>query len=169
VRLAPVSGRPLGDEAMIPAKGSTTRFGFSYLLNIFSVTAVGITFVLFLVLFVLTPTRRYGTVDRPEGPTASATESSEFDIYVVIHADSRIRVGPQFVSDSELLPLLREIQARAPRRLKLEADRHASYDAVQKVVRAAREAGFSEIQMLTGPHDVLEALQREAKKAPNGR
>lgn len=129
-------------------------------LSLFAVASVVVVFLLLLIQVVVTPSSRRAGPERPFSSTARPVTESETDLTVYVLADGRLLLGRQFTPEHELAARLQELNARTPgRQLVLEADRAASYAKIEVVFRAARDAGFRDVRIMTGDKDRLEGSQ----------
>lgn len=126
------------------------RLDLTQPLTLFAIAAVVVVFVLFLIQIASTPTSHRAGPERPFSSTARPVAESETDLTVYVLADGKLLLGRQIIPETELAPRLQEQNARTPgRQLVLEADRAASYAKIEAVFRAAREAGFQDVRIMT--------------------
>ena len=138
------------------------RIDLTQPLTLFTLAALVVVFVVFLIYFVATPMHRRFGPERPFSSTARPIEESETDLTVYVFGDGRIVLGRELVAENELAKRLHDQNELTPgRQLVLEADRKASYAKIEAVFRAARDAGFNDVRIMTGARDPLEGLQRK--------
>ena len=143
----------------------TRRFDHSQSLNIFTVGALGTVLVLLIIFIVITPSHRETQPSRPFIRTAVNRAATERDLNVSVLANGRILVGREYVADDTLRAVLTRINHTTPERpFILEADQSVDYSRINVVLRAARDAGFTEVLLVTGAHDALEGIQRSAER-----
>ena len=143
----------------------TRRFDHSQSLNIFTIGALGTVLVLLIIFIVITPSHRDAQPARPFIRTAVNRPATERDLNVSVLANGRILVGRDYVADDALRAVLTRINHGTPERpFAFEADQSVDYSRINIVLRAARDAGFTEVFFVTGPHDVLEGMQRRTEQ-----
>lgn len=143
----------------------TGRFDQSQSVNLFTIGALGTVLVLLIIFIVITPSHRETQPSLPFIRTAVHRPATERDLNVSVLANGRIVVGREYVADDALSEVLTRINHTMPDRpFVLEADPSADYSRINVVLRSARDAGFTEVLLRTGPRDVWEGIQRRSEQ-----
>ena len=121
-------------------------------LNVFSIAATGVLLTLLVIFFVATPTQcRFGpAVALPYVRSAVPLRGSERDLSVFITAAQQYFVGSGLIESDCLLPDLQSIAERTPDRpIFMHVDPSVPCASVSRLLCALRDAGFSEIHIVT--------------------
>ncbi len=112
---------------------------------------VDVCLVLLIIFMVVTPMLQAGMdVMLPEGPHAEKKPGAEGDLIISIKPDGTVFVGQDWIPDRNLATYLRaEHQKNAARAVMLKADKRINYGKVRFVMRAANEAQFDGVSILT--------------------
>jgi biopolymer transport protein ExbD len=115
---------------------------------------IDVVFVVLVAFILIAPLLEVDNVD-----LAQATESSKNDISskskIIIHVreDNSIWINNRVVSDSELLPLLRQSKKEHPGFIpQLFHDQKATFGTYQKVKGAIEKAGFETMDVILKGH-----------------
>jgi biopolymer transport protein TolR len=112
---------------------------------------VDVCLVLLIIFMVVTPMLQEGVdVMLPEGPNAEKKAGEENDLIVSIKADGTVFVGQTWIPDKNLVTFLRAEHDKDPARaVLLKADKRINFGKVREVMRAANEAEFTGVAILT--------------------
>lgn len=112
---------------------------------------VDVCLVLLIIFMVVTPMLQQGVdVLLPNGPHAEKKPGDKNDLTISIKMDGSIFVGDKWIPDKNLATFLRsEYQADPSRVIMLKADKRINFGKVRLVMRAANEAEFSRVAVLT--------------------
>lgn len=112
---------------------------------------VDVCLVLLIIFMVVTPMLQSGIdVMLPEGPHAEKKPGGEGDLIISIKQDGTVFVGQDWIPDRNLVTFLRaEYQKNPARAVMLKADKRLNYGKVRFVMKAANEAEFSGVSILT--------------------
>ncbi|HET7434450.1 MAG TPA: biopolymer transporter ExbD [Thermoanaerobaculia bacterium] len=112
---------------------------------------VDVCLVLLIIFMVVTPMLQQGVdVQLPQGPHAEKKPGKEGDLIISIKSDGTVFVGQDWIPDKNLVTYLRaEYQKDPARTVMLKADKRINYGRVRQVMKAANEAEFSGIAILT--------------------
>ena len=112
---------------------------------------VDVCLVLLIIFMVVTPMLQSGVdVLLPDGPHAEKKAGKEGDLIISIKADGTVFVGQDWIPDKNLVTYLRsEYQKDPSRTVLLKADKRLSYGRVRQVMKAANEAEFTGVAILT--------------------
>jgi len=112
---------------------------------------VDVCLVLLIIFMVVTPMLQAGVdVLLPNGPHAEKKPGESGDLIVSIKNDGTVFVGQNWIPDKDLPTYLTaEYQKDATRSVNLKADRRINFGKVRLVMRAANEAGFTRVAILT--------------------
>lgn len=99
-------------------------------------------------------------VSRPFAAEAVVLRGSERDLEITIKADQSVYLGMNAVRVRDLRPALAE---RADRPLFISADRRVPFGLVQDVLGATRDAGITDVSLVTFEGMAIDAYQRGAK------
>ena len=112
---------------------------------------VDVCLVLLIIFMVVTPMLQQGVdVLLPEGAHSSKKPGQEGDLIISIKADGTVFVGQDWIPDRNLVAYLRaEHQKNPGRAVMLKADKRINYGKVRMVMRAANEAEFTGVAILT--------------------
>ena len=107
--------------------------------------------MLLIIFMVVTPMLQEGVdVMLPHGPHAEAKPGQEEDLTVSIKQDGTVFVGQNWVPDRDLVTYLTaEHQKNPSRNLMLKADRRIDFGKVRSVMKAANEANFPGVAIIT--------------------
>ena len=112
---------------------------------------VDVCLVLLIIFMVVTPMLQQGVdVLLPEGPHAVRKPGEQSDLLISIKSDGTIFVGQKWIPDKDLPTFLRAEHEKDPSRaVMLKADKRIQYGKVRIVMRAANEAQFTRVAILT--------------------
>jgi len=112
---------------------------------------VDVCLVLLIIFMVVTPMLQQGVdVLLPNGPHAEKKPGDKNDLTISIKMDGSIFVGDKWIPDKNLATFLRaEYQSDPSRTVMLKADKRINFGKVRLVMRAANEAEFTRVAVLT--------------------
>lgn len=112
---------------------------------------VDVCLVLLIIFMVVTPMLQQGVdVQLPQGPHAEKKPGKEGDLIVSIKSDGTVFVGENWIPDKNLATYLTaEYQKDPARAVMLKADKRINFGKVRQVMRAANEAKFTSVAILT--------------------
>jgi len=112
---------------------------------------VDVCLVLLIIFMVVTPMLQQGVdVLLPEGPHAEKKPGKEGDLIISIKSDGTVFVGQNWIPDKNLPQFLTsEYQKNPARAVMLKADKRINFGKVRMVMRAANEAKFTSVAILT--------------------
>ncbi len=112
---------------------------------------VDVCLVLLIIFMVVTPMLQQGVdVLLPAGPHAEKKPGKQEDLIISVKADGTVFVGQNWIPDKNLATYLRsEYQKDPSRAVMLKADKRINFGKVREVMRAANEAEFTSVAILT--------------------
>jgi biopolymer transport protein TolR len=112
---------------------------------------VDVCLVLLIIFMVVTPMLQSGVdVMLPAGPHAEKKAGEKNDLIVSIKNDGTVFVGQNWIPDKDLATYLTsEYQKDSSRSVNLKADKRINFGKVREVMRAANDAGFTGVSILT--------------------
>ena len=112
---------------------------------------VDVCLVLLIIFMVVTPMLQQGVdVLLPEGPHAEKKPGKQEDLIVSIKQDGTVFVGQDWIPDRNLVTYLRAEHQKDPsRNVMLKADKRINFGKVRFVMKAANEADFDGVSILT--------------------
>lgn len=112
---------------------------------------VDVCLVLLIIFMVVTPMLQQGIdVLLPAGPHAEKKPGDEADLIISVKNDGSVFVGQSWIPDKNLATYLRAEHQRDPNRtVLLKADKRINYGKIRQVMRAANEAEFTQVAILT--------------------
>ena len=112
---------------------------------------VDVCLVLLIIFMVVTPMLQQGVdVLLPSGPHAEKKPGKEGDLIISIKQDGTVFVGQDWIPDRNLVQYLQaEHQKNPARAVMLKADKRINYGKVRQVMKAANDADFTGIAILT--------------------
>jgi biopolymer transport protein ExbD len=112
---------------------------------------VDVCLVLLIIFMVVTPMLQSGVdVLLPNGPHAEKQPGKESDLLISIKADGTVFVGKDWIPDKNLPTYLQaEYQKDPTRQVMLKADKRINFGKVREVMKAANEAQFTGVAILT--------------------
>ena len=112
---------------------------------------VDVCLVLLIIFMVVTPMLQAGVdVMLPEGPHAEKKPGQTGDLIISVKSDGTVFVGQNWIPDKDLPTYLTaEYQKDPARMVMLKADKRINYGKVRLVMRAANEAQFTRVAILT--------------------
>ena len=126
---------------------------------------VDVVLVLLIIFMVVTPLLQPGVdVLLPAGPHSEKKPGKEGDLIISIKPDGTVFVGQNWIPDRDLPRYLEAEYAKDPSRsVMLKADKRINFGKVRMVMKAANEAKFSGVSILTenqqaGPKMIQEGL-----------
>ncbi|MGA7614209.1 MAG: biopolymer transporter ExbD [Thermoanaerobaculia bacterium] len=114
---------------------------------------VDVCLVLLIIFMVVTPMLQQGIdVLLPEGAHAVDKPGERTDLIITIKSDGTVFVGRKWITDQDLEKYLHSEHERDPNRaVVLKADRRLKFGKIRKVMKAANDAEFSRVAILTEP------------------
>jgi biopolymer transport protein ExbD len=112
---------------------------------------VDVCLVLLIIFMVVTPMLQQGIdVMLPAGPHAEKKAGAQTDLIISIKQDGTVFVGQNWIPDKNLTTYLKsEYQKDPSRAVMLKADRRINFGKVREVMRAANDAEFTAVAILT--------------------
>ena len=112
---------------------------------------VDVCLVLLIIFMVVTPMLQQGVdVLLPSGPHAEKKPGEQTDLVISVKADGSVFVGQNWIPDKNLATYLTAEHQKDPSRaVMLKADRRINFGKVREVMRAANEAEFTSVAILT--------------------
>ena len=112
---------------------------------------VDVCLVLLIIFMVVTPMLQQGVdVLLPTGPHAEKKPGEQGDLIISVKQDGSVFVGQNWIPDKQLETYLRaEYQKDPSRSVMLKADKRINFGKVRLVMRAANEAQFTSVAILT--------------------
>ena len=112
---------------------------------------VDVCLVLLIIFMVVTPMLQQGVdVLLPNGPHAEKKPGDKNDLTISIKQDGSVFVADKWIPDKNLATFLRaEYQSDPSRTVMLKADKRINFGKVRLVMRAANEAEFTRVAVLT--------------------
>jgi biopolymer transport protein TolR len=112
---------------------------------------VDVCLVLLIIFMVVTPMLQQGVdVLLPAGPHAEKKPGEQGDLTISIKQDGTVFVADKWIPDKNLVTYLRAEHQKDPARaVMLKADKRINFGKVRQVMRAANEAEFTSVAILT--------------------
>jgi biopolymer transport protein TolR len=112
---------------------------------------VDVCLVLLIIFMVVTPMLQSGVdVALPGGKHSEKKPGKEGDLIISIKADGTVFVGQDWIPDKDLPKYLTaEYQKNSSRAVMMKADKRIPFSKVRLVMKAANDASFSEVAILT--------------------
>ncbi|HYO79521.1 MAG TPA: biopolymer transporter ExbD [Thermoanaerobaculia bacterium] len=112
---------------------------------------VDVCLVLLIIFMVVTPMLQQGVdVMLPAGPHAEKKPGKQEDLIISVKADGTVFVGQDWIPDKNLATYLTAEHQKDPSRsVLLKADRRINFGKIREVMRAANEAEFTSVAILT--------------------
>jgi biopolymer transport protein ExbD len=112
---------------------------------------VDVCLVLLIIFMVVTPMLQQGVdVLLPEGTHAEKKPGKEGDLIISVKQDGSVFVGQDWIPDAKLATYLKAEHQKNPNRaVMMKADKRINFGKVRTVMKAANEADFSTIAILT--------------------
>jgi biopolymer transport protein TolR len=112
---------------------------------------VDVCLVLLIIFMVVTPMLQAGVdVLLPQGPHAEKKPGQSGDLIISIKNDGTVFVGQNWIPDKDLPTYLAaEYQKDPSRSVNLKADKRINFGKVRLVMRAANDAQFTRVAILT--------------------
>ena len=112
---------------------------------------VDVCLVLLIIFMVVTPMLQQGIdVLLPIGAHAEEKQGSQADLVISIREDGTVFVDNDWIADAKLAAFLKSEHERNPgRAVMLKADRRLQFGRVREVMKAANDAQFSQVAILT--------------------
>ena len=112
---------------------------------------VDVCLVLLIIFMVVTPMLQQGVdVLLPNGPHAEKKPGDKNDLTISIKQDGSVFIADKWIPDKNLATFLRaEYQSDPSRTVMLKADKRINFGKVRMVMRAANEAEFTRVAVLT--------------------
>jgi len=112
---------------------------------------VDVCLVLLIIFMVVTPMLQQGIdVQLPAGPHSEKKPGKEGDLLISIKPDGTVFVGQDWIPDRDLVRYLTAEYNKDPARtVMLKADKRINFGKVRDVMKAANEAKFTGVSILT--------------------
>src|SRR5258708_5162968 len=112
---------------------------------------VDVCLVLLIIFMVVTPMLQSGVdVLLPTGPHAEKKPGKEGDLIISVKPDGTIFVGQDWIPDRDVAKYVKAEHDKSPNRLvMLKADKRIAFGKVRTVMKAANDAGFTSVSILT--------------------
>ncbi len=112
---------------------------------------VDVCLVLLIIFMVVTPMLQQGIdVLLPAGPHAEKKAGKEADLVISIKQDGTTFVGQDWIPDKNLAKYLKSEHDKDPNRVvMLKADKRLNFGRVRAVMKAANDAQFTQVAILT--------------------
>ncbi|HET7707208.1 MAG TPA: biopolymer transporter ExbD [Thermoanaerobaculia bacterium] len=112
---------------------------------------VDVCLVLLIIFMVVTPMLQQGVdVQLPQAPHAEKKPGAEGDLIVSIKQDGTVFIGDTWIPDRNLVTFLQAERQKDPNRsVMLKADARINFGKVRAVMKAANEAEWSSVAILT--------------------
>ena len=112
---------------------------------------VDVCLVLLIIFMVVTPMLQQGVdVLLPQGPHAEKKPGKEGDLIISIKQDGTVFVGQDWIPDKDLQTYLKAEYQKDPARIvMLKADKRINYGKVRQVMKAANDAEFTSVAIMT--------------------
>jgi biopolymer transport protein TolR len=112
---------------------------------------VDVCLVLLIIFMVVTPMLQQGVdVLLPQGPHAEKKPGKQGDLTISVKQDGTVFVGQHWIPDKDLPTYLRTEYQKDPARVViLKADKRLNYGKIRLVMRAANEAEFTRVAVMT--------------------
>lgn len=112
---------------------------------------VDVCLVLLIIFMVVTPMLQQGVdVQLPTAPHAERKPGQEGDLMLSIKQDGTVFIGDKWIPDRNLVTYLQAERQKDPNRsVMLKADARISFGKVREVMKAANEAEWNSIAILT--------------------
>jgi biopolymer transport protein TolR len=112
---------------------------------------VDVCLVLLIIFMVVTPMLQQGVdVMLPQGSHAEKKPGEKGDLIISVKVDGTVFVGQHWIPDKDLPTYLQaEYQKDPSRTVMLKADKRINYGKIRLVMRAANDAQFTRVAVLT--------------------
>ena len=112
---------------------------------------VDVCLVLLIIFMVVTPMLQQGVdVQLPAGPHAEKKPGKEGDLIISLKTDGTVFVGQDWIPDRNLNTYLKAEHDKDPaRNVMMKADKRINFGKVRTVMKAANDAGFTGVAILT--------------------
>ena len=112
---------------------------------------VDVCLVLLIIFMVVTPMLQQGVdVLLPQGPHSEKKPGAEGDLIISVKQDGTVFVGQHWIPDKNLTTYLQaEYQKDPARSVMLKADRRIDFGKVRMVMKAAHDADFKGVSIMT--------------------
>jgi biopolymer transport protein ExbD len=112
---------------------------------------VDVCLVLLIIFMVVTPLLQSGVdVLLPEGAHSEKKPGKEGDLIISIKPDGTVFVGQDWIPDRDLPKYVTAEHQKDPNRnVMLKADKRINYGKVRIVMKAANDAGFTQVAFMT--------------------
>ncbi len=112
---------------------------------------VDVCLVLLIIFMVVTPMLQQGIdVLLPAGPHAEKKNGQQTDLIISIKQDGTVFIGQDWIPDNKLAKYLKSEHDRdANRVVMLKADKRLNFGKVRAVMKAANDAQFTQVAILT--------------------
>jgi biopolymer transport protein TolR len=112
---------------------------------------VDVCLVLLIIFMVVTPMLQQGVdVLLPEGAHAEKKPGKEADLIVSVKQDGTVFIGQDWIPDRDLPRYMKAEHDKNPARaVMMKADKRINFGKIRTVMKAANEAGFTAVGVLT--------------------
>jgi len=112
---------------------------------------VDVCLVLLIIFMVVTPMLQSGVdVLLPNGPHAEKKPGKEGDLIVSVKTDGTVFIGQDWIPDRDLPRYMKAEHDKNPARaVMLKADKRINFGKVRLVMKAANDADFTQVAILT--------------------
>ena len=112
---------------------------------------VDVCLVLLIIFMVVTPMLQQGVdVLLPEGAHSEKKPGKEGDLIISIKPDGTVFVGQDWIPDRDVTKYVTAEHQKDPNRsVMLKADKRINYGKVRMVMKAANDAGFTQVAFMT--------------------
>jgi len=112
---------------------------------------VDVCLVLLIIFMVVTPMLQQGVdVLLPEGEHSVKKPGKETDLIISVKRDGSVFVGQDWIPDKDIPRYIKaEYDKNRGRAVALKADKRINFGKVRLVMKAANEAGFTQVGILT--------------------
>ena len=112
---------------------------------------VDVCLVLLIIFMVVTPMLQAGVdVLLPAGPHAEKKPGDQGDLIISVKQDGTVFVGQDWIPDRNLVTYLKAEHDKNPgRAVMLKADKRINYGKIRTVMKAANDAEFTSVAILT--------------------
>ena len=124
---------------------------------------VDVCLVLLIIFMVVTPMLQQGVdVLLPEGAHAEKKPGKEQDLIVSVKQDGTIFLGQDWIPDRDLTKFMKAEHDKNPSRaVMMKADKRINFGKIRTVMKAANEAGFTAVGVLTQNQQAGEQMAKK--------
>ena len=123
---------------------------------------VDVCLVLLIIFMVVTPMLQQGVdVLLPEGPHSEKKPGKEGDLIISVKQDGTVFVGQDWITDRDLTRYLKAEHDKNPARaVMMKADKRINFGRIRTVMKAANDAGFTAVGVMTQNQQAGEQLAK---------